>query len=66
MRRQRGAPVKHIRDTIEELRRYIAENDSDNILEEVDILLSVALEYVRRKLAEARRAGKSPDLSGEE
>jgi hypothetical protein len=55
--------VRHIRDTIEELRRYIAENDSHHILHEVDTLLSVALEDVRRKLAEARVGGKSTDLS---
>ncbi|MBX9465583.1 MAG: hypothetical protein KL840_21880 [Aquamicrobium sp.] len=46
---------------IEELRRYIG--DQDNLrteLEEVDALLSVALEEVRRKLAaETARGEKS-------
>jgi hypothetical protein len=55
--------VKHVRETIEELRRYIAQNDSHHVLEEVDTLLSVALEDVRRKLTEARRHGKAVDLT---
>jgi hypothetical protein len=55
--------VKHIRDSIEELRRYIAENDAHHVLEEVDTLLSVAFEDVRRKLVAAQRHGKSTSLS---
>jgi hypothetical protein len=55
--------VKHIRDSIEELRHYIAENDAHHVLEEVDTLLSVALEDVRRKLVAAQRQGKSTSLS---
>lgn len=55
--------MKHVRETIEELRRYIAENDSHHLLEEVDTLLSVALEDVRRKLTEARRRGNPIDLT---
>lgn len=55
--------VKHVRKTIEELRRYIAENDSQHALQEVDTLLSIALEEVRRKLAEAHQTGKSADLT---
>ena len=46
---------------IEELRRYIGDQDDLRTeLEEVDALLSVALEEVRRKLAaETARAGDS-------
>lgn len=43
--------MKHVRATIEELRRYIAQSEMRSELEEVDALLSVALEEVRRKLA---------------
>lgn len=44
-------PMQHIRRKIEELRRYIAKNEARADLEEVDALLGVALEEVRRKLA---------------
>lgn len=47
--------MQHIRRTIEDLRRYIAASQSRSELEEVDTLLAVALEEVRRKLA-AKRA----------
>lgn len=43
--------VQHIRTSIEELRRYIDRSEARAELEEVDSLLSVALEEVRRKLA---------------
>lgn len=43
--------LKHVRQTIEELRRYIAQSEARAELEEVDALFSVALEEVRRKLA---------------
>lgn len=43
--------MRHVRKTIEELRRYIAQSEARADLEEVDALLSVALEEVRRKLA---------------
>lgn len=43
--------MNHIQKTIENLRRYIAESEVRADLEEVDALLSVALEEVRRKLA---------------
>jgi hypothetical protein len=50
----------HVRHSIEELRRYIAHSEARSELEEVDALLSVALEEVRRKLAaEARKAPQS-------
>ncbi len=42
--------MKHVRQTLEELRRYIATCEAHDELQEVDILLSVALEEVRRKL----------------
>ena len=46
--------MQHIRRKIEELRRYIAKNEARADLEEVDALLGVALEEVRRKLASER------------
>lgn len=42
--------MQHVRRTIEDLRRYIAVCDAHDELEEVDALLAVALEEVRRKL----------------
>ena len=42
--------MQHVRTTIEELRRYIAQCEARLELEEVDNLLAVALEEVRRKL----------------
>ena len=42
--------MKHVRATIEQLRRYIATCQAREELEEVDTLLAVALEEVRRKL----------------
>ena len=47
----RRTAMKHVGQTIEELRRYIARSEARADLEEVDALLSVALEEVRRKLA---------------
>lgn len=43
--------MQHVRKTIEDLRRYIAASESRAELEEVDALLAVALEEVRKKLA---------------
>lgn len=43
--------MQHIRETIVDLRRYIAKSEVRKDLEEVDALLAVALEEVRRKLA---------------
>lgn len=43
--------MQHVRHSIEDLRRYIAQSGARAELEEVDSLLSVALEEVRRKLA---------------
>jgi hypothetical protein len=42
--------MQHIRRSIEDLRRYIASSTARAELEEVDALLAVALEEVRRKL----------------
>jgi hypothetical protein len=42
--------MQHVRQTIEGLRRYIATCEAHAELEEVDSLLAVALEEVRRKL----------------
>lgn len=50
--------MQHIRTSIEQLRRYIARSEARAELEEVDSLLSVALEEVRRKLAAETRRTK--------
>lgn len=42
--------MQHVRNTIEELRRYIAHCGARHELQEVDTLLAVALEEVRRKV----------------
>lgn len=44
--------MQHIRQQITELRRYIAASDKRSELEEVDALLAIALEDVKRKLAQ--------------
>lgn len=43
--------MRHVRATIEELRRYISTCEARGELEEVDALLAIALEEVRRRLA---------------
>lgn len=48
--------MNHVRSTIEELRRYIATCDAHDDLMEVDTLLAVALEEVRRKLTAKQKA----------
>ena len=58
LRRISDAPMTHVQKTIEELRRYIAQSEARAELEEVDTLLSVALEEVRRKLA---AEGRKPE-----
>lgn len=50
---QPRCPVQHVRTTLRELRRYISRCEAREDLEEVDNLLAVALEEVRRKLAES-------------
>jgi hypothetical protein len=52
----KGADLRHVRKTIEELRRYIAESEDRADLEEVDTLLDVALEEVRAKIKAKRQA----------
>jgi hypothetical protein len=52
--------MKHIAQVLEELRRYIAGKEDWAELEEIDNLLSVASEEVRRKLARQSRERK-PD-----
>ena len=54
--------MKHVRATIEELRRYILHCEDHDSLQEVDTLLDVALQEVRRKLAERERreTGQAP------
>jgi hypothetical protein len=49
--------VKYVGETIEKLRRYIAEKDCRHVLEEVDKLLFVALEDVQPEMVKemARR-----------
>jgi hypothetical protein len=49
--------MRHVRKTIEELRRYIAQSEARAELEEVDVLLSVAIEELRRKLPSAEPRG---------
>lgn len=51
--------MRHVQRTIEELRRYIARQATADELEDVDVLLSVALEEVRRKLGSQPRAVRS-------
>jgi hypothetical protein len=50
-----GPIMKHVRSTIEELRRYISTCEAHNELQEVDTLLALALEEIRRKLTAAQR-----------
>ena len=45
--------MRHVHRTIEDLRRYIARSESRAELEEVDALLAVALEELKRKLSAA-------------
>lgn len=50
VRKPKGTIMQHVRTTIEQLRRYIATCEAHDDLVEVDTLLAVALEEVRRKL----------------
>lgn len=49
----KGIPMQHVRHTIEQLRRYIATCEAHEELQEVDTLLGVALEEVRRKIQQS-------------
>lgn len=51
--------MKHVRATLEELRRYISACEARPELEEVDALLAIALDEVRRKLAAKQREEKA-------
>ena len=51
--------MRHIAQVLEELRRYIAGKEDRAELEEIDTLLSIALEEVRRKLAQ-QTPGREP------
>lgn len=46
--------VRHIEHVLRELRHYIAAKEDHAELEEIDTLLSVAQEEVRRKLAQKK------------
>lgn len=56
--------MRHVRKSIEELRRYIASSTARAELEEVDALLAVALEEVRRKLATEAREDQRHEIGG--
>jgi hypothetical protein len=49
--------MKHIAQVLEELQHYIAGKEDRAELEEIDTLLSLALEEVRRKLAQKKDQG---------
>ena len=51
--------MQHVRQAIVDLRRYIATCEARSDLHEVDTLLSVALEEVRRKIAESPKQTSS-------
>ncbi len=58
--------MKHVRRTLEQLRRYIAGCDDRDELQEVDALLCVGLEEVRRgihqkKIREQQKIRDFPD-----
>jgi hypothetical protein len=53
--------MQHVRRTIEQLRRYIATCEAHDDLLEVDTLLAVALEEVRRKIQQSKgRENEAP------
>lgn len=51
--------MKHVDEAIRALRKHIAASEDRESLEEVDSLLAVALEEVRRKLAAKLRAERT-------
>ena len=55
--RSEGSSMRHVQEVIRELRRYIAAKPDRADLEEIDTLLAVALEEVRRKLAQKAPKG---------
>ncbi|MFC3204974.1 hypothetical protein [Aquamicrobium soli] len=54
--------MQHVRSTIEQLRRYIAACEARAELLEVDALLGVALEEVRRKIRQKEARAPHPTL----
>lgn len=50
MEAARGISVRHVAQVIGELRRYIAVSESRTDMEEVDSLLAVALEELKRRI----------------
>ncbi|WP_459086008.1 hypothetical protein [Mesorhizobium sp. A556] len=54
--------MQHVRRTIEDLRRYISTCEDHTDLEEVDTLLAVAVEEVRRKIQQKADKGRHTDL----
>jgi hypothetical protein len=55
--------VKHVEQELTELRRYIAASEARADMEEVDTLLAVALEELRRQIARNYKAGGPAPLS---
>lgn len=53
----KGSPVKHVEHELAELRRYIAASEARADMEEVDTLLAVALEELRRRITRKKKAG---------
>jgi hypothetical protein len=56
--------MRHIEQVLRELRHYIAEKEDHSELEEIDTLLSIALEEVRRKLARTTEPGRVRNSAG--
>jgi hypothetical protein len=56
--------MQHVRTTIEQLRRYIATCEAHDDLLEVDTLLAVALEEVRRKIQQSGNRHRQDGSSG--
>lgn len=50
--------MQHVRKTIEELLRYIKASADRDELEEVEALLAVALQEMRRNLAKKQQASR--------
>jgi hypothetical protein len=55
--------VKHVEQELTKLRRYIAASEARADMEEVDTLLAVALEELRRQIARNYKAGGPAPLS---
>lgn len=55
--------MKHVEQELTELRRYIATSEARADMEEVDTLLAVALEELRRQIARNHKADGPAPLS---